>query len=316
MKVPAGFNPSLRMPIVDIVVACVLVVVTGYFWFHTKGETKLENSKNKLRSTQAENAAELQATIQTRIDAQEELKATILSRDDNAQIVEFLKDRIEIEREAIREAQERDERYTDEVLDLRTNIQRSRGQRRANRTDVMEADRSIEELRGLVADLEDQSRERNEEIARLDDWILSAQVELERNPASHFPEKSGLTSLVAVTKDDQAVLVGLSLAVKVLGPVDVGIAGSLGLSTDGETSCKEGGLYANLPVVPHRTSIDFEGGVSNVESRKNSRSETDPFAGATLRFAPSRGQRLFLTGGARYSHEELAVRLGVALGRR
>jgi hypothetical protein len=104
--------------------------------------------------------------------------------------------------------------------------------------------------------------------------------------------------------------------VKNLGALDLGLMGSLGLSTDGETATKEGGLYANLPIAPRRTSIDFEGGISQVQSRKDDRSDTSPFAGATLRFAPSAGERLFIVGGTRFSHEDLALRLGLALGRR
>jgi hypothetical protein len=312
----AHYNPSLRAPIIDIIVAIILIVSAGYVWFHSRGEAELAAAHADLRNARAQNAAELQEALDNKRAVEEELAATIQDRDDQAQIVQFLQDRIEIETQTILESRERDERLTDETLDLRTEIQRGRDRRRAYTTDVFETNQRIEETETIIAGLEGQAQERNDELGRLDVWIAEARLALEENPPSRYPEKSGLASVVEVKDESQTVLLSLSREVKGLKAFDLGLLGSLGLSTDGESALKEGGLYANLPLAPRRASIDLEGGISQLQSRKRDYSDTGPFAGATLRLAPKAGERLFIVGGTRYSHEDLAIRLGLAIGRR
>ncbi|MFC1573331.1 hypothetical protein ACFL6M_07010, partial [Candidatus Eisenbacteria bacterium] len=103
-----AFNPSLTMPIIDIIVAIILMAGTGYFWFHTKGEARLAEAHNDLAEAEAQNAAKLQGTLDKQVEAEDELATAQQTREDKAQYVQFLLDRIEIENETIREAKESD----------------------------------------------------------------------------------------------------------------------------------------------------------------------------------------------------------------
>lgn len=315
MEQRSEYNPSLRMPIIDIVVTIVLMVVTAFFWFHTKGQAKLESAAEQLQRSRQENAAELQKSKDALADVEQELTDTRNLCKAKAQYVVFLKERIDVERETIEVCEKQNEQYTDAVLDLRTEITRGRDRRMAYNTDVFETGTKIEGERAEIANLEAQALERNDEIDRLDAWIAEAHQQLEENPPSRFPVRSALASAYMIT-DPGEVVFSFTLGVKEYGALDLGLIGSLGMGTDGASSVKQGGVFANLPISPHRASIDFEGGVSQFESRENNDSDTSPFASALIRLAPSAKERLFLIAGPHYSHEDLALRLGLALGRR
>ena len=312
----SSFNPSLRMPVIDIIVALILMSLTGYFWFHSTGEAKLETAFDDLQATRDANAADLAEARAGLAEDEQELQETIEVRDAKAQFVDFLLQRIEIETTTIAENQVLDELYTDQVLDLGTDIQRGRDRRLAYNSDILATNRKIDEEQGAVGNLEAQAGERTDELARLDIWIANARQELDKNPPSRFPAKSALASLVEIKDANRSVLVSLSHEIRKVRGLDLGLIGSLGLTTSGSASIKEGGLYANLPIANRRASIDFEGGVSRFESREEVQSDTSPFAGANVRFAPNPKERIYVIGGARYSHEDLALRVGLALGRR
>ncbi len=309
------FNPSLTLPIMDIIVAIILVVATGYFWFHSSGETKLENAFADLREARAGNARELQATREGVANTEEELARAREMRDAKARYVEFLETQIDQETQAIADAQDLDERYTDEVLDLRTDIQRNRDRRQAYNTDIFEREEKIAESEGRIDNLAAQVEDRNNQLGRLDDWIAEAELRWAADPPSRFPQQSALSSVYEIKDPHQTIMVSLSRGLRNIGGLNVGLMGGLGLSTDGESSLKEGGLFANLPLLARRSSIDFEGGLSHYQPRAAGDDDLSPFAGATFRFAPRRDERLFLLGGARYSHEDVALRLGLSLGR-
>ncbi len=311
-----SLNPTLTLPVMDIIVAIILIGATGYFWFHSSGETKLANAFRELRETRVENMQELAQTEETRTVAETELQDTIVLRDEKAQYVAFLESRIDVETQSILDARDLDEQYTDDVLDLRTDIQRNRDRRQAYNTDIFEREQKIEVAQGTIDELVVQAEDRNGQLELLDGWIDHAQAALHRDPPSRFPEKSALSSVYEIKDPRQTILVSLSRELHRVGNLDVGVMGGLGLSTDGESSLKEGGVYANLPLVSRRTSIDFEGGVSHFQPRSEGDDDLGPFAGATFRFAPQRKERFFLLGGARYSHEDVALRLGLSLGRR
>ena len=304
------------MPIIDIVVAVILMVTTGYFWYHTKGVAKLQSAYDAYWEATETNQTDLARTQALLAEAEQELEDTRNLRDAKAEYAAFLEGRIEAEIQAIEDSRHLDEDYTDEVLDLRTQIQRSRDKRLAYKTDILETERKIAEATAVNDDLEAQALERNHEMARLDLWIADAQSVLEADPPSRFPKRSALAAVADISDPAQTMMLSLSYGLTSMGNLDVGVLGSLGLATDGSTSLKEGAVFANLPIVPRKASIDFEGGISQFESREEDRSSTTPYAGASLRFAPSAKERLFLLAGTRYSHEDLALRLGLALGRR
>lgn len=314
------FNPSLRMPVIDIIVAVLLIVMAGYFWFQTSGREKLAEGFEGWRESQAGNRAEVDETLATLDSARMELERTKAQRDERAEESRWLEEQCTLEHERITEGQRLDQEYTDRLLDQRLEIQRVRDQRAALNTDLFEAEGQIREAEEAIAALETQTQERNREVARLDNWITEAQAALDADPPSRFPERSSLSSVVEIAgigdDPEQLYVVSLASGIKRVGTLDVGLLGSLGLGSGAESSLKEGGLFANMLLAHRRASLDFEGGISQLSSRLLDDSKTGPFAGATLRFAPLRRERLFLLAGTRYSHEDLGLRLGLGLGRR
>jgi hypothetical protein len=319
MANPSGrfnFNPSLAMPIVDILVAVVLIASTGYFWFHTKGQERLAAIRDELAAARQENAADLAENKAALMTAESDYEQTVQLRDAKEQFLAFLKEQTEVERNRIEESRGFDDQYTGQVLDLRTEIQRGRDRRLAYRTDIMGTEGKIAEEQQAIASLEAQARERDSYIDQLDGWILAAEQRLQQDPPSRFPEKSGLASYLEIRDPNESLVFNLSHELYSMGMIDLGLLGSLGVATDGEASLKEGGFYANLPISSRRASVDLETGVSQLQSRAQDMSDTSPFAGASLRVAPLGKERFFVVAGTRYSHEDIALRLGLAIGRR
>ena len=310
------YNPSMTMPVVDILVAIILIVVTGYFWMSTRGEAKLAESQAKLEEARQENIEAIVAEEKKLAAKVEVLAALEIRSEELVQQVEFLKVKKDDEALAIEEAIILNDQYMNEMLDLRTEIQRSKDQRIGYNTDIFETDQRIDEMEANNTDMLTRVSDRNNEVSRLNVWIADAKsVEL-AEPTSRLPVKSSVASSIDISDPDQKVVFSLSREMRNLKGLDMGLLGSLGLSVDGNSSIKEGGVYANMPLTHRRTSIDFEGGISQLESREENKSSVSPFAGATFRFAPNPKERLFLLAGTRYSHEDLALRFGVSLGRR
>jgi len=314
------FNPSLRMPIIDIVVALLLVVASGYFWFQNQGRARLAAGRESWREAQLNNHEEIRRGLADLEQARRELAQAKADRDAKAEEARWLEEQCHVEQQRIAEGQQLDQEFTDRLLDLRMHITRLREQRGALNSDVFQAEARIREHRSRNADLEAQALERVREVERIGQWIAEAQAELRENPVSRFPERSSLSSVVefAGIGDDpeERFVFSLARGFTRIGALDVVFLGSLGLSGGGDSSLKEGGVFANLPLAHRRASLDFEGGVSQLQSRLYDDKKTGPFAGATLRLAPLRRERLFLLAGTRYSQEDLGLRLGLGLGRR
>jgi len=310
------FNPTLRLPIIDIIVALLLIVATGYFWFETTGKARLAASFQGLRDARAQNAADIEAARQNVANGEDELAQAIRTREGKKEQMIWLENQMRSEQEKIAQYEEKDLVFTDRLLDLRLAVQEVRDRRMAYNTDIYEAEKQIGETNTEVADLTAQALERNNELGRLAVYIAQAQDELENDPPSRFPEHSSLASVVDMTDTEGRVMVSLARRVKDFGRLNFGLLGSLGLGEGAESSVKEGGLFANVLLVPRRASIDFEGGISQLTVRGEDEQNTSPFAGATLRFAPTRRERLFLLAGTRYSHEDLGLRVGLGFGRR
>jgi hypothetical protein len=315
MSRPA-FNQSLTMPVVDLVVAAILIFTTGYFWMDTKGEAKLADSKAQLETARVENATEVTRIEGKLADQEVNLENTQKDEQDKAAYVEFLKVKKDTEDQLIAEAAELNEIYTDDMLDLRTDIQRSKDRRIGYNTDIFETDKKIETMEAANADMLARVNDRNGEESRLNVWIADAEQREVFEPTSRLPDKSSVASVIDISDPSQSVVLSLAYQLQKVSGMDMGLIGSLGLGVDGESAIKEGGIFANLPLTHRRTSIDFEGGISQFESRKENISDTSPFAGATFRFAPNPKERLFLLAGTRYAHEDLALRLGLAFGRK
>lgn len=313
---PSQFNPSLRMPLIDILVAIILIVVTRHVWLQTKGEERLNEVQTEVLQARRDNDSSLAATRATLAAAEQEEQDMIHLHDAKEQFLAFLIEQTAAEQAGISAGEQLGDQHDDQLRELSTAIQRARSQRFEYYLEIQTAERSIGAEREDVAALEEQVAERNAHLERLDGWIRTAEQRLQEDPPTLFPKKTALSSLVEISDLEESLVFNLTHDLHPLGGFDVGLLGSLGVATDGNASLKEGGLYANLPIKPRRASIDFEAGVSHLESRTAGESDTSPFAGASLRLAPLSRERFFLVVGTRYGHDDLALRLGLAFGRR
>ncbi len=310
------FNPSLRMPAIDILVAIALVVATRYVWFQTRGEERLGEIQTEVLEARRANDSSLVATRAALAAAAQEQEDIVHLRDAKEQFLAFLLDEIAAEQGGIGAGEQVDSQLTARVLEQSTAIQRARGQRLRYHLELQAMEKSIAAEQETVAALEAQVAERDAHLGRLDGWIRAAEQRLREDPPTLFPEKTALASLLEIGDPEESLVFNVTRELHSLGGFDLGLLGSLGVATNGNASLKEGGLYANLPIKPRRASIDFEAGVSHLESRTDRAADTSPFAGASLRYAPVAKERVFLVAGTRYSHEDLALRLGLAFGRR
>jgi len=310
------YNPSLTMPIIDMIVAVIIIVVSGYVWFHGPGVENLRNAHRQYEEARKKNQEDLQQAMAALEEARKELEETKREREMLKQDLEVLAKRYDEEIQRIRGARRLSEQYTDEVLDLGNSIQRAKDERRALNGEVYETTQQIAQVQAEIDALEQEARERNEEIARIEQWIAEAKAYLEENPPSRFPEKSSFASALDIGSDPGgAVVLSLAREITEVGKLNVGVKGGVGVGEE-HSSLKEGLLFATLPIIHRKTSLAFEGGVSHLQVPGERKSQLSPFAGASFRFAPFGKERVFLTAGPRYSHEDVGLRVGVAFGGR
>ncbi|MBD3334177.1 MAG: hypothetical protein GF355_01560, partial [Candidatus Eisenbacteria bacterium] len=122
MAKPA-YNPSLLMPIVDVVVGVALFVGAGVIWFNSRGQEQIIEAREQLQETRRQQRMELAELEGEIVEAQDELVAIQNERQAKQQYVEALEQRIESETGKIEDAEELDRRYTDRLLDLREDIE-------------------------------------------------------------------------------------------------------------------------------------------------------------------------------------------------
>jgi hypothetical protein len=308
-----------KLPLIDLLVIGVMLVAGGFVWFQTLGKARLTGAHAEVLASQAENSAEIRRAEEDSARAQQELTRKRAERDAKARDVVALVALLQDEERRIGEARLADGESTDQLLALRTDLSLARERRADVADDIAQTERQLEESRQAVALLSVQVAERDLELERLEARIDAAQAELQANPPSRFPEESSLSSMLEISdlgNPDKRYVLSLARRVKTLGGLDLGLVGSLGLGSDAGDALKEGGVFANLPLAPRRASLSLEGGISQLQSRSSDEQQTGPFAGATLRFAPLRRERLFLLAGTRYGHEDLALRFGLGLGGR
>ncbi len=310
------FSSRLTMPFIDLAMVAALILAGGFVWYRTMGRERLTSGEQALHGLRVENAGELERLRAKQRDIDAELGAIKLTREDKHQIISRLVEQMRAEDARIQEYVAQNALMTDRLIELRAALQRVAEQRDAVQSDLTDVENQIILRREEIAALEAQYTARGEELAGLNQSIADMRRGLAADPPSRLPERSALASVIEITDPEERWLVSLTRGLARVGRLDVGLLGSLGLSAGAGSSLKEGGLFANLPLAHRRVSIDFEGGFSQLQSRSGNASETTPFAGATLRLAPIRRERLFLLAGTRYGHDDLGLRLGLGLGRR
>ena len=307
---------SFRLPWIDLLVILLLIAGSAYAWMEISGKPRIGTRMGELDATRAKNAGALEEARAALEGNRQALAEAEERRDDKMEVLVGLEAEMRGVRASIDETRERDHLATDRLLDLRLEVQQAQARLRS-------ANKDLAFIESRVAEEQERVRERQERRGQLaGEWreirrqIASARAEMEADPPSRFPEHSSFASIVEFGDSGGDVIVSLARRVKSAGQWELGLLGGLGVGGEAESAIKEGGLFANWLLVPRRASLDFEGGIRQLTVRETDEQTTGPFAAATLRFAPSRRERLFLLAGTRYADEELGVHLGLGFGRR
>jgi hypothetical protein len=311
--------PSFRLPLVYLAVALLLAVGGGLVWYATAGRARIEAGRGAQTAALTTDEAGIRKAEGDLAATREELARRTAERDALIRDVTALVAAIEEEQRRINATLQSIGEGTDRLLALRAEVQAGLTRRSTLAGEIRACETQIARDRGTLAGLESRALAQRQEIARLDQLIAQAQDEIATNPPGRFPERSSFASFVDIAdaSDPQGrVVISLARGVTTVGRLDIGLLGSLGMSGDAGELLREGGLFANLPLAPRRLSLDLEGGLSQLRSRLADETRTGAFAGATLRLAPLRRERIFLLAGTRYSHEDLGLRLGLGMGRR
>lgn len=310
MKQPGRYNPSLTMPIIDIVAAIVLAVGAGLLWHHTRGEAQIQAEQTERLRAREENAVELSGPRNALAATCRELDEVLHLQDMRAQQLQYLEEQIGTEREDLRRACEQNEPLVNQVRALHVDIETARKRRTIQRNEIREHKRELKDGRALVTALETQAEQRRAEIAAGDEQLREA-------PPNRLPRRSTVVVMAEFATAGPVFLAGISRSIGTLRNCDLGVLGSFGLHSDGRTALVELGVCADLPLPPHWAALDVVGGIRWQQMRSAGPDpETGPFVAAHVRLAPISRERLFILAGVVLAHHDAALRLGVRLGGR
>lgn len=308
MKQPGRYNPSITMPIVDIVVAIVLIVGASLVWHHTRGQAKIQAAQVELLRVRANNSAELAAARNDLATTQRELDEAQCLRDMRAQHLEYVVEQIAAGRGWISGVRKQNEPLVNKVRAQRTEIRDAREQRAGQRREMRRLEQELEWERVLVAELEAQTEQRRTEI-------VAGGERLRERPASRLPDKSAVAIMTDIATGSPTFLTSISHCVKMVHDWDLGVIGSFGLGRGGKAALAEMGIYASLPLPLRWASFDVVGGIRwRVAGNGDQAPATGSFVGAYVRLAPMPHERFFILAGMVHVHDDQAFRLGVSFG--
>jgi hypothetical protein len=311
----SSYNPSLVLPVIDVIVGITLLVGAGYVWYNTRGQEQILETREQLEMTRRQQADEIDGINREIAQREEELVDIINEQKAKEQYVQFLQERIDMETAKIDEGRELDRQYTDQLLDLRDDIRIAQDELRGNLAGVAEEDGRIRRRSSELDSLKAEALGRQQRISDLENEIAEARAVRRHDPWSIFPIRTGFMAAYEYGDQDKRFIAGLSQDLMDIQNLKLGVQGVLGLSSDNDRSLKEGGLYLNVPLIFRRASLEFGAGIQGTKEGAAD-TEVDPYASAQFRLAPIRSERFFLLGGPYYTGSNTAVRLGVGFGRR
>lgn len=151
-----NFNPSLKGPIIDLGLAVVVIAVAGIVWFSNTGTLKLAHAGDNLRAKKEANLEELETARASLEAARQELVSTRDDRDSKAAYLDFLHRQINQKQTDLQTAWEAQRPYKEAALALKEEIAHYDHQRRAFKTDILEARWKIETKQETINGLEAQ----------------------------------------------------------------------------------------------------------------------------------------------------------------
>ncbi|MBD3236376.1 MAG: hypothetical protein GF330_06720 [Candidatus Eisenbacteria bacterium] len=302
------FNPSLTLPVIDIIAAVLIVIAAAVYWMHSRGEERVTAAELQLEQTRAENAellAEAEAQLQV---AEREHQQMVELEEIRREQLDYIEDQIVQQREAIIASRERDEPLMQESSELCAEIDALRDQRSEQRREIRDFEQQVEETDAVVAALSSQTIDRQAEVSRTNQL-------LQEPPPSRFPATSAVALLAGLGERENDYLLALSRGLTFVRGWQLGLQGSFGLGERDRTVI-EAGLFANLPLPIRGLSFDLVAGYSHLSGSDEQPSGSDGLYGAHLRFAPRPHERFHIVAGAVQSHEETQARLGISFGGR
>jgi hypothetical protein len=309
------YNPSLLMPVIDVIVGIALFAGAAFLWYNTRGQEQVFVAREGLEQIRQEQQNELVAR-QLEIDERGQSLVDVQNdHEAKKQYVTFLAQRIDVETVAIEDGRDKDRKYTDVLLGLRDDIRKAEDELRANEARVTEEDDRIARRQSEVDSLQAEVLDRERRISELENETAEALAVRRHDPYSIFPTKAGFLAAYELNDEADRFVAGLSHDVFDLQNLRFGLQGVVGLSSEENTSLKEGGLYLNIPLIFRRASIEVGAGLSGTRVGAQS-TQYDPYVSGHFRLAPLRRERLFLLGGPHLTGETVGFRLGLGIGRR
>ncbi len=150
------FNPSLKGPMIDLGLAAVVIAVAGIVWFSNTGTLQLAHAEDDLRAKKAANFEELEKARQSVEAARQELVTTREDRGSKAAYLDFLHRQINQKQTDLQAAWEAQRPNKEAALAIEQEIERLTHQRRAFKTDIMEAQWKIQDKQETISGLEAQ----------------------------------------------------------------------------------------------------------------------------------------------------------------
>lgn len=309
------FNHSFFLPLLDLVVFVVLFIGAGMYWYNSRGVEQIDESAELVEEAREENEARVEQRNEDIERALGQQQQTIYDKEAQVKSAELIDQQIQEEHEKIQRGEARVRELTDVFAQTRSEIERTDSQRRTKQAEILERREEIRQFEEEVATLEAVVADSVAARQSIQDQIAALHRERQRDPLSIFPPGAAVAAVVEIEEDDQVFAVSLSGVVKEFGNINVGLTGTLGLANQSESSVKEGGVFANIPIAFRRASIDLESGFGSVRGSSGN-DELTGYAAATLRFAPFYQERFFLLAGTKYRESDASFRIGLGFGRR
>jgi hypothetical protein len=308
-------RPRHALFLVDLVLAAVIFYGVGRYFMAHHG-TKVIETKEKTRiETEIEGKLLLAQADSVMIAEKARLE---VMRADSARSLETLNQK----RQALQAAIVQHQQLTDQVFRVSDVVQGMKTSTAQSAAKAEEYEANVEE-RSKTAEavsLEAQEKERAAQEAEAkrktaDQQLKQAITTRTYEPASIFPERSGVSLEQAMASGDGITGLEVQHVLRSTPSVDLGLALGIGLGSGDRASSKQVGLLLSKNLIHRRLGLDFTAGLSSLTDEVG-KSNAGAFAGAALRYSPFYKERFHLSLGANADHGEILPYVGIGLGRR
>jgi uncharacterized protein YoxC len=308
-------RPRHALFLLDLVIAVGIFVGVGRYYMSHRGSVVLAE-KEKTRAsveleakrllTEADSVmqAETVRLQEMRADSvrnveelnrrREDLQMHVSERDQLAQNVFQISD-------VVQGLQVESEKSAEKAAEYQSNLE--------DRTKAAEA--AAEQLKEREQKLQETETKHEDAQRQLREAITTRTFE----PASMFPERSGVVVDQGLANGDRVTGVQLQHLVRKMSAGELGFSVGFGLGSGDGASTKQVGLLLSRSLIHRRLGLDFSAGLSHL-TNDTGEGDAGAYAGAALRISPFYKERFHFSVGAEADHGDFLPFVGIGLGRR